>query len=327
MQIMIVGAGLAGLAGARRLHAAGHGVTLFDKGRGPGGRLSTRRAETPLGTLGFDHGAQYLPATRESFADLLASLEAAGIVARWTGRMVERVPGGLVESVSETPRHVGVPGMNAVVRYLSEGLGVHWGQRITALQGGPGRLHALLETGDTVGPFDQAVVAVPAEQAGDLLRPLAPALAVKADAVASAPNWTLMLAFEQRVSVAFDGCRDRTGAPLAWLARNGSKPGRTDTEAWVAQASTDWSRAHLERSPDEVAKELTAQFCALTGAPVPVHAVAHRWRYAQVTRPVGVPSVHDPEAGLGVCGDWCLGPLAADAWESGEDLARTLLSI
>jgi predicted NAD/FAD-dependent oxidoreductase len=62
MDFAIIGAGMAGLACADALKEAGHNVALFDKGRGPGGRMSTRRMETPLGEVAFDHGAQYFTA-------------------------------------------------------------------------------------------------------------------------------------------------------------------------------------------------------------------------------------------------------------------------
>ena len=42
----------------------GWAVTVFDKGRGPGGRLATRRADD----LRFDHGAQYFTARDPRFA-------------------------------------------------------------------------------------------------------------------------------------------------------------------------------------------------------------------------------------------------------------------
>ncbi|WP_269139402.1 FAD-dependent oxidoreductase [Burkholderia vietnamiensis] len=41
--IAIVGAGIAGLACARVLSDAGHHVTVYEKSRGVGGRMSTRR--------------------------------------------------------------------------------------------------------------------------------------------------------------------------------------------------------------------------------------------------------------------------------------------
>jgi predicted NAD/FAD-dependent oxidoreductase len=43
MRIGIVGAGMAGLSCAEGLANHGHDVVLLDKGRGPGGRMSTRR--------------------------------------------------------------------------------------------------------------------------------------------------------------------------------------------------------------------------------------------------------------------------------------------
>jgi len=83
--IAIIGAGMAGLACARHLAQAGHAPIIFDKGRGIGGRLATRRAEG----LQFDHGAQYVNAHTPGFAALLAELAAAGAAAPWpdgTGR-------------------------------------------------------------------------------------------------------------------------------------------------------------------------------------------------------------------------------------------------
>jgi monoamine oxidase len=67
MQVGIIGSGIAGLSCADRLTSFGHEVCLFDKGRGPGGRMSTRRVEVEGHTLSFDHGAQYF--TRHSCAN------------------------------------------------------------------------------------------------------------------------------------------------------------------------------------------------------------------------------------------------------------------
>ena len=61
MQIAIVGAGMAGLSCATRLAALGHELVLFDKGRGPGGRMATRRVEADGTMLRFDHGSYLNP--------------------------------------------------------------------------------------------------------------------------------------------------------------------------------------------------------------------------------------------------------------------------
>ena len=71
LPIAIIGAGLAGLTAARLLAEAGRAVRLFDKGRGVGGRLATRRVTHAGATHGFDHGAQYVRAEGPAFAALL----------------------------------------------------------------------------------------------------------------------------------------------------------------------------------------------------------------------------------------------------------------
>ena len=61
--VAIVGGGIAGLTAARKLSRDGQSVQVFDKGRGAGGRASTRRE----GLRQFDHGAQYCTAKEERF--------------------------------------------------------------------------------------------------------------------------------------------------------------------------------------------------------------------------------------------------------------------
>ena len=54
--VLIVGAGISGLTLARRLSNAGEIVTVFEKSKGVGGRLATRRGSGLL----WDHGTQSL---------------------------------------------------------------------------------------------------------------------------------------------------------------------------------------------------------------------------------------------------------------------------
>ena len=76
--VAVVGAGMAGIACARTLVQAGCQVTLIEKSRGFGGRMSTRRTEFG----GFDHGAQYFTARDSRFARVL--LNAQDVVRPWS---------------------------------------------------------------------------------------------------------------------------------------------------------------------------------------------------------------------------------------------------
>ena len=58
VRVAVVGGGLAGLTAASRLARGGCAVTVYETGRGPGGRTSTRRAGPDGSGWQFDHGAQ-----------------------------------------------------------------------------------------------------------------------------------------------------------------------------------------------------------------------------------------------------------------------------
>ena len=85
--IAIIGAGLAGLSCAHALLQAGHTVHVFDKARGPSGRMSTRRADDVDGPWQCDHGAQYFTARDPAFRAEVARWQQAGVAALWNARL------------------------------------------------------------------------------------------------------------------------------------------------------------------------------------------------------------------------------------------------
>lgn len=309
-RVAIIGAGLAGLACATRLGEDGVAVSLFDKARGPGGRMSVRRIETPSGEAAFDHGAQYFTVRGASFRDQVTGWAADGVAAPWPAAGPEA--------------WVGVPGMNAPVRALAAGRDVAWGTRVEGLarDGAGWRLHTTEGPGDR---FDAVVVAVPAEQAAVLLRDHDPALTAAAAESVSQPCWTVMAAFDRRLDCLPDVLRD--AGPLGWAARNGAKPGRGPVEAWVLQGSPDWSRDHLEDPAEAVSAALLAALAEAAGGPLPapVAVSAHRWRYARSAPGAGA-VLWSAATGLGCCGDWVNGPRVEAAWDSGVALAERMLA-
>ena len=58
-----------------------------------------------------------------------------------------------------------------------------------------------------------------------------------------------------------------------------------------------------------------------------MHVTGHRWRYAFVDRPVGSACLLDAAAGLGACGDWCLGARVEAALLSGYAMAGRILGL
>lgn len=305
-RIAIIGAGMAGLACARRL--VDHGVTpvVFDKGRGLGGRLSTRRSEG----VQFDHGAQYLTAKSDAFQAMLDEAERAGAVARWP-------------CVDETG-YVGVPGMTGLAAHLAQGLIIRKAVRVTGIsQAGAGWQIAGANGAEL---FDQVVLTVPAPQAMELLADHG--LFIDAlRRVRMDPCLALMLALPGGDFPNFHTVHDPEG-PIAWIARDSSKPARPDATCLVAHASAAWSLANLEKGMDDVATAMLPLVSEMIGRALPsdpLYLSAHRWRYALVAEPLGQHFLCSEDRTLFAGGDWCLGARAEDAWSSGNAIADYLV--
>ena len=322
--VAVVGGGIAGQSAAAVLSQAGALVTVFDKGRGAGGRLATRRDDD----VQWDHGAQYFTARDPALKAQVAGLVARGVVAPWSGVVGTLGPGGFVPADDAEVRFVGQPRMSAVVSALGTGATVYDVEVREIAPRGP-MLTVTDRHGEHFGPYDGVVVATPAPQAVPLLA-LAPEMSGRIAAVETAPCWALMLSFGAPLDLGFDGAFVDPGLAdglLSWIARDNSKPGRPRDlpETWVLHASPAWSAAHLEDEPEDIAGRMLAAFAgAAGGLPVPLSVRAHRWRHAMTTQPLGQPHLLDPRRALGACGDWCLGSRIEGAFLSGRSLGAAM---
>ena len=341
--IAVIGAGIAGMACARTLAQAGHTVTVFEKSRSAGGRMSTRNTEFG----GFDHGAQYFTVRDARFEKALSISPA--LVRRWSANTVRILDeAGRVVASSLPPKEahwVATPGMSALVKEWVKPLmakgHIHFETQVTRIQIdslSPKRWQLQTEgpgaTSSVHSGFDAVVMAVPSVQAQAMLlsSQIAKPLMGEIAKVSVAPCWTLMLAFPQAAQPALAHLGPQWNAArsthhrIAWLARESSKPGRGPIERWTVQASAEWSTRHLEDDAERVKAKLLKAFTEVTGIRAqPPYAEVHRWRYAQTTEPLGKSHLWDAKLGIGACGDWCLGHRVEDGFVSGLELALAVL--
>lgn len=310
-EILIIGAGMAGLTCGLVLSNNGHDVRVLDKGRGPGGRMAARRTEISGQTVSFDHGAQYFTARDSGFQQAVAKWEAAGVVARW--------------NAAGEGAWVGTPGMNGPIRAMAQNVAVEWGVRAETIARDSG--HWSIKAGERHYTARTLLIAVPAEQARDLLAAQSPDLAAIPASVQSEPCWAVMAAFDAPLDIAKNALRDLDAA-ISWAARNSAKPSRDGEECWVLHASPARSREVIDLPKEEVAELLLADFFAQTGATPakPIHIAAHRWLYAMPSAVEGEAARFDSETSIGIAGDYLHSPRVEGAWISGWTLAQKVLN-
>ena len=320
--VAIVGAGLSGLVLARQLSSLAD-VKVFEKSRGVGGRMSTRRA----GEFEFDHGAQFFVARTPAFREFLAPLVAEGVVQNWRAEFAE-MSGSTITATrtwgDDFPHFVGSPRMNSVGKYLAEGLDVQPGRTVTRIDYDSPGWQLYDAAGSSLGRYDWLVLTAPAEQTSQL-GSVVPALTKAARVAAMQPCFALMLGFDSPLQLPWQAALVRE-ADVSWISVNSSKPGRGEPFTLVVHSTNAWAAANLELERDSVAAHLLAATSAVLGHDLEHASVMQlqRWRYANADKREGQCYFCEDDLQVAACGDWFVRGRVESAFSSADSLARRL---
>ena len=308
--VVVVGAGIAGVACARELRAGGLAVRLLDRGHHPGGRMASKR----LAGRPTDLGASYFTVSDPDFRDVVADWQERGLARQWTRTFCALGDGDPL--VKQGPVRWGAPtGLRSLVEDLAAEVGVE--------------RH---DVADLSGLAAAAVVlAMPDPQARRLLAPDHP-LRARLDrefepVLALAARWPERTWDDVSPTGRFDGAFVNGDAVLAWVADDGRRHG-DDAPVLVAHSTPDFAGRHLE-DPAAAGPELVQALRRVLRLSEPLETHVHRWTFA---RPVGQriepwAIVEGPDGLLGACGDgWGASPKVETAWLSGRDLGRELVA-
>jgi len=311
MNVVVAGAGIAGLACARELLAGGARVRVHERGRVVGGRLASKRIDGRYADL----GAAYFVADDPDFAALAEAWRVRGLARPWTDTLAV-FPG---EPTTGPTRWAAPGGLRSLAADLAAGLDVALGSELRAIP----------------GDADAVVLAMPGPQALRLDPPAAIADAARAQ------RWEPVLAavctYPERSWPELHGAFVNDHPVLATIFDDGDRRG-DHAPVLVAHSTAGFARAR-PADPAAAAGELAAavnEVLGLTGWP---EVRVHRWTYA---RPVSaddggrgaVPSVMPKPGTAAFATDgrvWLAGdafgrPRVQTAWLSGRAAARDILA-
>lgn len=320
-KVAVVGAGIAGLSCADKLQSFGLSVDIFEKSRGPSGRMSTRRTSE----WSADHGAQYFTARDPRFIEAVERWIEQGVADIWRPRLQVFESMTWHESHSQEIRYVGTPHMNSPGKFLAEGLSVQYEKTISRMDRKNNQwVLQCTEGGAIETAYDFVVLAIPAPQASTLVRDIDPRISAITDTAQMKGCWTMMAFLPHQLTTDFDAAFIN-GEPISWICQNASKPMRQAKLVWTIHGNPSWSQDNIELSKEEAQSQMLECFIRLGFDCRDAEISMHRWRYASGGLEHPIYSLWLDDISLGLCGDWLHGGRVEGGWLSGLQLADAII--
>lgn len=348
--VVVIGAGIAGLTAGQHLHQQGYRTLIVEKSRGLGGRLATRRVDQQP----VDHGCRFITPFQQDNSGLMAQLLQEEVLIPWSVAGYDlAVTGDLHPRVDDATYYVAPRGMTAVAKFLAAELPVHRSCRVTRLQLTDKTWTVQWENalGQTETAAARSVVAaIPAPQILPLLSYSGSSLSMEPllqilSGVQFEPVITVMAGYplEQApvppAGVAPASRASATGAgwmvcgndhaTLRWVGLDSSKRSHPHQAVVVIHSTPRFAADFLDQGEISAAGPplLDAASSILgSGLAQPVWQQTHRWRYGFASHPYPEDYLsHGDIPGFIGCGDWCLGSNVEAAFCSGQKAAQAVM--
>lgn len=306
--VVVVGAGISGIACARAMSQAGLAVRVLDRGRRMGGRMASPTVDgRPV-----DTGASYLTAADPAFETVVADWQRRGLVRPWTETFAA-IKSERSQDKQGPMRYGATRGLRSLVEDLAAGVDVESVRTVERVTAG-GELRVDGETASAV------VLAMPDPQA---VRLLDDSLAEERAAldVAFEPVLALTATFAEQPWDG-DGAFLNDDPVLDWVADDGRRRG-DGAPVLVAHSSSAFAAEHLA-DPEAATGSMVAALRRHLGVPEPIRTSMHRWTFGRPSRGRSQ-SFLLTERNVGICGDaWSDKPRVEGAYMSGRALGEAV---
>jgi renalase len=276
LKTVIIGAGMAGLSAARILSQKGHEVIVLDKGRGVGGRMSTRtipqeyhRLQPVITEAKADHGAQYFSAKSPEFQEFISELQSENIIAEWFIPQRANV------------RYVGAKGMNSIPKKIAQNLNVVVNEKVTLISE-----NAIKTESGNSYLFDNLIITIPIPQVIDLLNQSQINISAQDQSVFDSihydPCIAVMAVLNQPTDIVGGGII-LDNQPVAWIADN-FKKGITQTPTATLHANAEFSTKHFDDDLQVIAKNMLASVNQYITPDNVQSFQVHRWKFSNAVK-------------------------------------------
>ena len=317
-RVLIVGAGMAGLAAASDLQDKGVDVLVIDKSHKVGGRLASKR----IGPARFDYGAQFMTAREPRFLSLVEGLERAGFLKQW----FTSYPG----EKNGHPRWCGSGKMTAISQYLAESVALRTGHRLATLAHTDERWLARMTSGVTIRA-DAILLTPPVPQILTIMEDsglfLQDDITRRLKRIKYEKCLAVLAQLDEPSAITPPGGIRFPEGDISWLADNRLK-GISPVPSVTIHGAPHFSEQRWDLDRQESGELLLKAAQPLLGAEVSSFQV-HGWRYA---KPISIDTdrclvvSHTPP--LLLAGDAFGGPrvegAALSGWKAAEILADLL---
>ena len=332
--VLIVGAGIAGLIAATELQTQGKKVTLLDKGRLPGGRLATRYNEE--GQPVFDYGAQFVTARDEWFAQQMKNWIEAKAAVEWGRGFSNQI--GVPAKQNGYSRFRGYPGMQKIADHLAKNLNVRNNQKVIKIE--PENNFIQVQTDqDNLYTARHMILTMPVPQSLELLQKSRITL-LNSDykslqSIVYAPCLAILATLQGPSGLPSPGALHLQSEPIDIISDNTQKfwnqplEKETKTSKITIHAGPKFSEGSLDQKREEInktGKELVPLALPYLASPVSDFQT-HFWRYARPVKlhPERCFSVTVNQSMLVFAGDAFFEPRVEGAALSGKAAADLIL--
>ncbi len=310
MKIAIIGSGIAGITLAKKLKD-NFEVIIFEKSRGVGGRLSTRRNNS----FYFNHGCPSFTANSKSFFKLIKELTLKKCLIKLENK---NFPNNEI-------LYRGFPNMNSFLKVLSSDLVINFNNEVSKVIKKENYWLVFNNFDKLVGQFDGVLISIPSFQAASII-PDNISFKEIINSIKMTSCFTILIGYwdkknnlsEQEINVESNEIKKIV---LQKILNN-----NLNYFSIVVYVNEDWTKRNFDHDREKVMEfftQKTISILNLTKDQIIVTDI-QRWKYSQVQQNNSYNFFFDEKKFVGICGDWCLDGNVEGAYISASNLANSV---